>query len=60
MWDAWGAVGGIGRDPEKAIRLAEPGVRRMLAEVIRASRDCCAEAAGHLEEALAVSGSPAP
>ncbi len=53
MWDAWGLVGGIGRDPAKVQKLAEPDVRRALAEVIRASRAQYKEVADHIEAALA-------
>ncbi|MHB1318944.1 MAG: hypothetical protein ACYCYF_10040, partial [Anaerolineae bacterium] len=53
MWDAWGVVGGIGHDDARVLKLAEPGTRRALAEVIRASRARCEQAALHLEEALA-------
>lgn len=52
MWDAWDLVGGIGRDPAKVSKLAEPDVRRQMAQVIRASRAQCAEAADHIEAAL--------
>ena len=52
MWDAWGLVGGIGRDQARARTLAEPGVRRALAEVIRASRERCAQTALYFEAAL--------
>jgi hypothetical protein len=53
MWDVWGLVGGIGRDPAKMQKLAEPGVRRAVADLVLASRGRCAQAADHLEEALA-------
>jgi len=53
MWQVWELVSGIGREPEKALKLAEPQVRRDIAEVLRASRDRCAEMARLLERALA-------
>jgi len=53
MWKAWGLVGGLGRDEAKVRKLAEPGVRRQLVPIIRAARDKDAEAADHIEHALA-------
>ncbi len=52
MWKAWAAVGGMGRDEARARQLAEPPVRRRLADIIRSARDKDAEAAGHIERAL--------
>ncbi|MFO7698858.1 MAG: hypothetical protein R6X16_17125 [Anaerolineae bacterium] len=52
MWEAWGLVGGIGRDDGKVRKLAAPDVRRQMAQVIRASRARCEQAAAHLEAAL--------
>ncbi len=53
MWKAWAAVGGMGRDEAKVRKLAEPAVRRRLADTIRSARARDAEAADHLERALA-------
>jgi len=46
-------VGGLGRDEGKVRKLAEPEVRRQIVPIIRAARDKDAEAAGHIERALA-------
>jgi hypothetical protein len=52
MWDAWGAVGGIGREPDRAWNFKKPDVRRKLAEIIRETRELDDEAAGYIEKAL--------
>ena len=53
MWKAWAAVGGMGRDEARVHTLAEPDTRRQLVAIIRSARDRDAEAAGHIEHALA-------
>ncbi|MBM4031889.1 MAG: acyl-CoA-binding protein [Planctomycetes bacterium] len=53
MWKAWAAVGGMGREEARARQLAEPPVRRRLADIVRTARARDAEAAGRLERALA-------
>jgi hypothetical protein len=52
MWKVWGAVGGIGQSPEKAQKLAEPEVRREIANLVLCARDKDVEAVGYLEQAL--------
>jgi hypothetical protein len=52
MWEVWRLVGGIGWEEDKVRKLAEPGVRRAIVEVIRASRERCAQMAAHIEAAL--------
>lgn len=54
MWDAWGLVGGIGWGEDKVRKLAEPKVRRAIVQVIRQSRERCAETADYLQAALAL------
>lgn len=53
MWQIWGLVGGIGFADEHVKKLAEPTVRRQIAPIILQARDKDAEAAGHIERALA-------
>jgi hypothetical protein len=53
MWKVWGLVGGLGHDEEKVRKLAEPGVRREIVPIIAQARDKDAEAAEHIERALA-------
>jgi hypothetical protein len=52
MWKAWDLAGGNG-NPEGYKKMADPDVRRQLAEVILQSRDKAAEAAGYISQALA-------
>ena len=52
MWEIWELVGGIGnREAHRA--MADPNVRKEIAEVIRQARDQDARAAEHVERALA-------
>jgi hypothetical protein len=53
MWKIWGLVGGIGREEAKALKLAEASVRREIIKVILQARDKDAQAADHIERALA-------
>ena len=52
MWKVWGCVGGHGHGDDKVRKLAEPGVRRQIADILRQARDLDAQAADHLERAL--------
>jgi hypothetical protein len=51
MWEAWELTGGIG-NPEAYRRMADPSVRRALAEVVRRAREQDARAVEHIERAL--------
>ena len=51
MWEAWELTGGIG-NPEAYRHMADPSVRRALADVVRQAREEDAQAADHLERAL--------
>jgi hypothetical protein len=53
MWQIWNLVGGIGRSDEHVKKLAEPDVRRQIVPIIFRARDKDAEAADHIERALA-------
>jgi hypothetical protein len=53
MWRVWGLVGGIGHDDEKVHKLTDPDVRRRIVPVIHKAREKDAEAADHIERALA-------
>ena len=53
MWQVWGCVGGIGHGEAKTRKLAEADVRREIAGLIRQARDKDAEAADHIDRALA-------
>jgi len=57
MWQVWNLVGGID-NPEAYLKLAEPGMRRQIVPVILQARDRDAEAADHIERALAQAGKP--
>jgi len=52
MWEAWELTGGIG-NPEAYRAMADPGVRRALADVVRQARQQDARAVEHMERALA-------
>jgi len=52
MWKIWGLVGGIGHEEPKALKFAEPAVRRQIVSVIRQAQDKDKEAADHIERAL--------
>ena len=52
MWKIWGLVGGIGHEEPKALKFAEPSVRRQIISVIHQARDKDVEAADHIERAL--------
>jgi hypothetical protein len=52
MWEAWELTGGIG-NPEAYRHMADPGVRRALADVVRQAREQDACAVEHIERALA-------
>jgi hypothetical protein len=47
MWEVWELAGGIG-NPEAYRAMADPAVRRAMADVIRQARDKDAQAAEHL------------
>ena len=53
MWKVWGLVGGLGLDYDKVRKLAEPELRRQMVPIIHEARDKDAEAAEHIERALA-------
>lgn len=53
MWDVWGCAGGIGEDDAKVAQGTTPEARRRIAALLRQARDADAEAAAHLERALA-------
>jgi hypothetical protein len=55
MWEAWDLAGGNG-NPEAYKKLADPEIRRKIALVILKSREKYAEAAEHIERALAKPG----
>jgi hypothetical protein len=55
MWEVWELAGGIG-NPDAYRKLADPGVRRAMADVILQARDRDAQAAEHIERALDQSG----
>ncbi|NIR00919.1 MAG: hypothetical protein GTN78_12085, partial [Gemmatimonadales bacterium] len=52
MWEIWELAGGID-NPEAYLQLADPAVRRALADLILKARDKDALAADHIERALA-------
>jgi hypothetical protein len=52
MWKVWACVGGHGHDEAKVRTLAEPDVRRQIADILRQARDLDAEAADHIERGL--------
>jgi hypothetical protein len=52
MWKIWGLVGGIGHEEPKALKFAEPSVRRQIVSVIHQAQEKDAEAADHIERAL--------
>ena len=53
MWEVWALAGGIG-NPQAYLKLADPAVRRSIADVILRARSKDAQAAGHIEGALAI------
>ncbi len=53
MWDVWGAAGGIGDDDAKVVQGTGRDARRRIAALLREARDADAEAAEHLERAIA-------
>ena len=52
MWEVWDLAGGNG-NPEAYRKLADPAVRRAIAEIVRQAREQDAQAADHIERALA-------
>jgi len=52
MWEAWELTGGIG-NPEAFRHMADSGVRRALADVVRRAREQDVRAVEHIERALA-------
>jgi hypothetical protein len=52
MWQLWGLAGGNG-NPEAFVRFADPAVRREMVPVIHEARQKDAQAAMHIERALA-------
>ena len=53
MWEIWKLAGGPGFSDEQVRALAEPTIRRQIVPIIRRARDKDAEAASHIERALA-------
>jgi hypothetical protein len=53
MWEIWNLAGGNGMTDAHVIALADPAARRAIAPIILRARDQDAEAAEHLERALA-------
>jgi hypothetical protein len=53
MWQIWDVGGGIGRSDEQVRKLSEPGIRRQIVPLIHQAHDKDAEAADHIERALA-------
>ncbi len=53
MWNVWALAGGNG-NPQAHLAMADPAVRKQMAEVIRQSRDRSAQAIGYIEHALAL------
>jgi hypothetical protein len=52
MWKIWAAVGGIGRGDDKALKLADPAVRRQIVSLIHQARDHDVRAADCIDKAL--------
>jgi hypothetical protein len=52
MWQGWQLIGGIGRDEEKTQRLAEPGLRRQLAQIVLQAQAKDRQAIEQIEQAL--------
>jgi hypothetical protein len=52
MWEVWKLAGGIG-NPKAYRAMADPGVRRAMAGIVRQARDQDAQAVEHIERALA-------
>jgi hypothetical protein len=52
MWEIWELAGGIG-NREAHLSMADPKVRRAMVKVIRQAHDQDAQAADHIERALA-------
>jgi hypothetical protein len=52
MWELWELAGGIDND-EAHRAMADPNVRKAMVDVIRRARDKDAQAADHIERALA-------
>jgi len=52
IWQMWGLVGGNGRSDEKALKLAEPGVRRDAIRIINELAELDAKAVAHIDTAL--------
>jgi hypothetical protein len=52
MWEAWDLAGGIG-NPEAYRAMADPAVRRAMADVVRQAHEQDAQAVEHIEQALA-------
>jgi len=53
MRRVWGLVGGISRSTSTSRKLAEPAIRRQIIPFILQARGKDAEAADHIERALA-------
>ena len=53
MWCIWNLAGGIGHSDAHVNKFAEPAVRRQIAPLILQARDKDAQAADHIERALA-------
>jgi hypothetical protein len=51
MWEVWELAGGIS-NPEAYRAMADPAVRRAMADVVRQARDQDAQAAEHIERSL--------
>jgi len=55
MWEVWGLAGGIG-NPDAPLAMADPAVRRAMADIVRQARDQDGRAADHIEHALEIQG----
>ena len=53
MWKIWGILGGVGISDDKAQKFQDPAIRNQIAPIILDARDKDAEAANHIEQALA-------
>lgn len=53
MWQIWGLTGGPGFSPDKALKFADPAVRKQMVPLILQARDADAKAADAMERTLA-------
>ena len=52
IWKMWAQVGGMGREPEKQMKLADPTVRKKIVGLIHEAKAAEEEATSHLKRAL--------